>query len=752
MEIVKFGFILTLWIAIFSAVKTDSDCERKFLPEKENAFIVDDDSKATYSSGETVKYTCQTGYISRGTISFRCERGTWRETAPKSCRPKPCGHPGDLENGYLQLESGQEFVFGSTVKYFCNEGYQMASRITFRNCREKGWDNDIPHCEPVMCIPEEVTAGLRSSRGNEPVPYGSVIRFECITPEHKLEGAEEIFCDAAGHWSASNPKCVEIACGAPEISNGNIQDRKEIYKNHETLRFNCDNGFKPAERGMPKCTKQGWSPEPRCEEVTCKKPSTEDFGYSSKNIYIVGERATLSCPLGLRTVTNEQSTTLTCTENWTMNEGWSISPYCEQIHCDLPVGEGLSVYRRWSYPINRYRHGDTITYNCLNGYEPRGQRQSTCRLSGWEPKPICSEITCDPPDIANGKILYPKNIYKLNERLRYKCGSGFHAVSTEVLCGEDGWDTLPSCRAQDSCVTVPTIPNASAELQSSNIFSHEETVKYNCDSLYEFEGTDVAKCINGEWVQLPKCILKGGTCGVPPHVEHAVITSPFQTHYPWNAVVSYSCEGSYKMVGSEHICCSDRGWSDSPKCQKMSCDPPRNITNASFSEKNVDREFSHGETVEYVCRDYFRFSNESSSALCVKGTWQYPTCVQQDYCDPPPKPAGGYVSPAEERYHNHDEVTYHCNDTYELHGNSTVVCSHGEWTAVPECVKPCIIPSPIDAKYNLQSPRDQVHVKHGKTYSFKCKPNHYIKNGNYLNTAELECLNEEIAYPTCVQG
>ncbi|XP_066548489.1 coagulation factor XIII B chain isoform X1 [Amia ocellicauda] len=483
------------------------------------------------------------------------------------------------------------------------------------------------------------------------------------------------------------------------------------------------------------------------EEVTCQKPSTEDFGYPSKNIYKVGETAVLLCPRGFRTVTYEQSTTLTCTENQTVNEGWSIRPYCERIHCDIA---GLFIQRTgYSRPNNKYQYDDIIQYNCLQGYKPQGRQQSTCRLSGWEPQPICSEIICDPPDIPNANISNPKNIYKFKEHLHYQCDRGFIPASSEVVCQAYGWDKVPSCRVQEgmckkpdlrngfwkpekvvydkeetvyyacipgykpvtggwwgtltcsngawsetpecisrgSCVTVPTIPNAIAEPKSSNIFSHEETVKYNCDSLYEFEGTDVAQCINGEWVQLPKCILKGKICGVPPRVEFAVITSPFQRHYSLNAAVLYRCEGSYTMVGNEHIYCSKGKWSNSPTCQNTNCDPPRNIPNASFLEKNVDRDFSDGEKVEYVCKDSFSFLSESSSALCVGGTWQYPTCVQQNYCVPPPKLVGGYVSPSEARYNHHDEVTYHCYKPLELRGNGTAVCNHGEWTAVPECVR-----------------------------------------------------------------
>lgn len=36
---------------------------------------------------------------------------------------KPCELPEDTPNGYYQITSGEDFVFGTTIKYFCNEGY-----------------------------------------------------------------------------------------------------------------------------------------------------------------------------------------------------------------------------------------------------------------------------------------------------------------------------------------------------------------------------------------------------------------------------------------------------------------------------------------------------------------------------------------------------------------------------------------------------------------------------------------------------
>lgn len=36
---------------------------------------------------------------------------------------KPCELPVDVPNGYYEIIHGEELVFGTAIKYFCNPGY-----------------------------------------------------------------------------------------------------------------------------------------------------------------------------------------------------------------------------------------------------------------------------------------------------------------------------------------------------------------------------------------------------------------------------------------------------------------------------------------------------------------------------------------------------------------------------------------------------------------------------------------------------
>ncbi|XP_066548491.1 complement factor H-related protein 1 isoform X3 [Amia ocellicauda] len=296
--------------------------------------------------------------------------------------------------------------------------------------------------------------------------------------------------------------------------------------------------------------------------------------------------------------------------------------------------------------------------------------------------------------------------------------------------------------------------------QEKEVYDQGETLYYACNPGYKpvAEGWwGTLTCSNGAWSDTPECILKGGTCGIPPHVEHAVITSQFQRYYPLNADVSYRCEGSYKMGGHERIYCSDRGWSDSPKCQKQDyCDPPPKPAGGYVSPAE-ERYHSH-DVVTYHCYEPYELSGDRT-AVCSHGNWTAVSeCVRKTEngasdvkCGPPPAVENGDIKETPKEIYSHGEkVTYICFRSFALTGSEVVTCSRGKWTTPPTCKKPCVITPPIDPKYNLHSPGEIIYVKHGETHYFPCRNGYYFyKNRRYLYGGTMECRNGKIDYPTC---
>lgn len=64
-----------------------------------------------------------------------------------------------------------------------------------------------------------------------------------------------------------------------------------------------------------------------------------------------------------------------------------------------------------------------------------------------ELNPFHLEISCQKPAIANGQFSSPKQVYKENERLQYKCNSGYeYSDRGDAICTKSGWTPSPSCK------------------------------------------------------------------------------------------------------------------------------------------------------------------------------------------------------------------------------------------------------------------------------------------------------------------
>lgn len=50
---------------------------------------------------------------------------------------KPCQLPDDTPNGHYEIIRGEEFVFGTVIQYFCNQGYvdlHLLFTLSFGRC------------------------------------------------------------------------------------------------------------------------------------------------------------------------------------------------------------------------------------------------------------------------------------------------------------------------------------------------------------------------------------------------------------------------------------------------------------------------------------------------------------------------------------------------------------------------------------------------------------------------------------------
>uniref|UniRef100_A0A4W5RIF7 Complement factor H like 4 n=1 Tax=Hucho hucho TaxID=62062 RepID=A0A4W5RIF7_9TELE len=179
------------------------------LPSVPNARVTEESVKEEYNEDDIVLFSCSLGFVPAGRISYLCKKNKWGVFRQGKCKPKPCELPDETANGHYSIHVGDDFVFGATIKYTCNDGYQMVSKTDIRTCMVAGWSNHLPICEVVTCVPEAtdervVVSGLPD---DGVIQYGHELRFSCTNPAHQLKGNLQVVCATGGMWNSRFPTC-----------------------------------------------------------------------------------------------------------------------------------------------------------------------------------------------------------------------------------------------------------------------------------------------------------------------------------------------------------------------------------------------------------------------------------------------------------------------------------------------------------------------------------------------------------------
>ncbi|XP_058250033.1 complement factor H-like isoform X1 [Hemibagrus wyckioides] len=174
-------------------------------------------------------------------------------------------------------------------------------------------------------------------------------------------------------------------------------------------------------------------------------------------------------------------------------------------------------------------------------------------------------------------------------------------------------------RGINSCL-FPSVPNAQPRSDLKDSYSSGETVRFECNQGYGFEGTHYAVCDNGTW-RLPVC--KDATC-TAPHVENAKPEKELETSYAGGDTVKFVCDSNYELEGTYYALCDDGTWS-LPVCkERITCGKPE----VQYSERDstLRDSYSMGERVQFQCRSSYEFADRDYAECEETGTWRLPVC------------------------------------------------------------------------------------------------------------------------------
>ncbi|XP_036765744.2 complement decay-accelerating factor isoform X9 [Manis pentadactyla] len=334
------------------------------------------------------------------------------------------------------------------------------------------------------------------------------------------------------------------------------------FPEQSTVTYKCNKGFVkiPGKADSAVCLSDNkWSPVAEFCNRSCDVPTRLLFAslkkpYSEQNYFPEGSTVEYECRMGYKRDPS-LSGKLTCLANFT----WSkADEFCKKKSCPNP-GEIKDGHVRITTDI---LFGASIFFSCNTGYRLVGASSSFCSVVGntvgWtDPLPECKEISCpEPPEIDNGVIQEPQNIYIYRHSITYKCAKGFtligdKSISCTVKDDQGVWSgPPPECKGSSfiSKVTpavqkttivsaAPTkSPPTPQKLTTVNVPATQRpavsrtTTRFHATSTSKGRGTAPSGAT----------IITFGKFG-PPAVKRNCHHCGMYNPYSWKRILSFNC-------------------------------------------------------------------------------------------------------------------------------------------------------------------------------------------------------------------
>uniref|UniRef100_A0A8B9ENA7 Sushi domain-containing protein n=1 Tax=Anser cygnoides TaxID=8845 RepID=A0A8B9ENA7_ANSCY len=281
------------------------------------------DLNQEYSFGQVVEFKCNEKYRLVGSKEIHCSSdGRWDSDVPQ-CQDIICNVPA-IPHGFVR-NSKSSYKESEQLQFGCEKGYTFGERADAL-CTESGW-HPTPYCTEILCSPPRVPNGNFRPQ-EDSYREGAMITIDCNPGYllRTLSGKNTAQCTSRG-WVPA-PDCVEKPCDYPVIENGKISERMARFyfpmRIGQYVEYYCRNGYStPSGERVVRmvCSKGGWNPEPKCLKICSVTHLENGYFYYHHYTYKEGERIQYVCDQDYRT--ESEGGEVTCTKN-----GWSPFPRC----------------------------------------------------------------------------------------------------------------------------------------------------------------------------------------------------------------------------------------------------------------------------------------------------------------------------------------------------------------------------------------------------------------------------------------
>ncbi|XP_064458816.1 sushi, von Willebrand factor type A, EGF and pentraxin domain-containing protein 1-like isoform X2 [Ornithodoros turicata] len=623
------------------------------------------DTLKDFVINSTVRYSCFPGYDARGFDIAKCifynNSAQWFGPDLK-CEPKSCGPPGDIEHGH---RIGSMTRFTSSVKYECEEGYELFGRA-HRYCQSSGqWSGTLPECRPVQCPKPEDPLNGRALHSH--VTFNSIVKFEC---HHgfRLKGPSTAKCNSQRRWEGPATHCVEIDCGHPgHLHNGYVEFRVSTL--NAKASYHCFDGMKfVGDSNTSVCLESGnWShPLPKCF-APCKIPVLE---HAYVNLTTPESRLEHGRVLNVSCDTNYELA-YNATSPQCNNGTWTHLPVCAPARCkNMPErpSNGIVI-------APKTEHGMKALFRCVDGYELVGPNVTICQFGNWthSKMPVCKEIYCPfPGSIEHGRVLLMGNMgmydYRPyvrrvinNRQIVFECDRGYTVrgpPGATCVGGEWSPNELPLCvrgshphvrqirsarrrHAGPPCRLEPgmLLDGDDVDGGSGSVAVPGAMAFVQCP-----DGQRSARCDRGRWQPPASCQPHTSMCRLREHAHGSyrdlATERPLDQEEPiaHGQMVELICEHGYQALGNPQLRCWQGRWStdESPDCLPEPCELPAIAEGLYLGGYRAGLTISPGSSVEYACDEPVAQPVPPSPLRCAEGKLRPgpPKCITLADQDP----------------------------------------------------------------------------------------------------------------------
>uniref|UniRef100_A0A8C5BXU1 Beta-2-glycoprotein 1-like n=1 Tax=Gadus morhua TaxID=8049 RepID=A0A8C5BXU1_GADMO len=376
-----------------------------------------------------------------------------------------------------------------------------------------------------------------------------------------------------------------------------------------------------------------------------------------------------------------------------------------------PLSDGIDVSSLKSV----YDVGEEVTLACEQGYTPStpSPHKLACTpTQEWTATDLaCTRRTCPIPrplqDLVPGRTQVP-----FKTVLNYTCDEGYVMTgANESTCLADGtWSHPPPLCKAVSCA-LPKPPRDGrfvldkAHTATSTMYGQGWTYECTPPKAPSFER---GECLaDGTATEPPVC--RDISCPIPEGIPNGFLAFAVMRTHGYKGTVRYACNDHYVLDGqAENRCTNTGNWSTKPVCRGC----PRPVLTPHVEALGLQLLSPPGTEAHLTCAPGYTTQSGVGVIICsVRGTWGRTEFV----CQPKMCPAIDTPPNAEMHFEDNlyqSRVNFTCNEGYNLHGASSVVCQeNAEWSASsPECKVVTCGPPPIPDNARIVKPKSRMYL------------------------------------------